>query len=103
MATSTVKPDLEEAVNRASTHLYEALTHKYGPLDVAANQPLVRAIAEYGERSRAGDDEGIRRASEHVFEALTHKFRPLDLGAQEPLVRALSEYGAACRAAGPRR
>ncbi len=101
MTTQTITP-AEEAVKRASGHLYEAMTHHYGPLDLAAHQPLVKAISEYGQRSREHDEEGIKRASTHVYEALTHHFGPRDLGATDPVVHALAEYGQACRAAGPR-
>jgi hypothetical protein len=90
----------EEAVKQASAHLYEALTHHFGPLDLAAHQPLVKAISEYGQRSREHDEEGIKKASAHVYEALTHHFGPRDLAANDPVVHALAEYGQACRAAG---
>ncbi len=99
MSTETISP-AEEAVKRASAHLYEAMTHHYGPLDLSAHQPLVKAISEYGQRSREHDDEGIKRASTHVYEALTHHFGPRDLGATDPVVHALAEYGQACREAG---
>ena len=92
----------EEAVHRASGHLYEALTHHFGPLDLGAHEPLVLAISEYGQQCRKGDEERIHTASQHIFEAMTHHFRPLDLGAHEPITVAISEYGAACRAAGPK-
>jgi hypothetical protein len=90
----------EDKVKQASAHLYEAMTHKFGPLDLGAHQPLVLAIAEYGEQNRKGDDDGIKRASEHVYEAMTHHFGPMDLGAHQPIVLALAEYGEACRSAG---
>ena len=99
MSTETMSTT-EEAVKRASAHLYEAMTHHYGPLALAAPQPLVKAISEYGQRSREHDEEGIKRASAHVYEALTHHFGPRDLGATDPVVHALAEYGQACRAAG---
>ena len=89
-------------VEEASAHLYEALTHHYGPLDLAAHQPLVRAISEYGQRCREGDEANIAEASKHVWVVLSHRAERLDLGAADPFVKALSEYGAACRAAGPR-
>ena len=92
----------EDAVKQASAHLYEAMTHHYGPLDLAAHQPIVKAIAEYGQKSREHDEDGVKMASTHVYEALTHHFGPRDLSAGDPVVRALSEYGAACRAAGPK-
>jgi hypothetical protein len=90
-------------VQQASEHLYEALTHHFGPLDLSADQPLVRAISEYGQRSREHDEDGIARASAHIWEVLSHHAERLDLGADDPLVRALSEYGAACRAEGPKK
>ena len=99
---STQTTDTEEAVKRASAHLYEAMTHHYGPLDLAAHQPLVKAISEYGQRSREHDEDGVKRASEHVYEALTKHFGPRDLAATDPVVHALSEYGKACRDAGVR-
>ncbi len=99
MPTETMS-NAEEAVKQASAHLYEALTHHFGPLDLAAHQPLVKAISEYGQRSREHDEEGIKKASAHVYEALTHHFGPRDLAANDPVVHALAEYGQACRAAG---
>jgi len=99
MSTQTMN-DSESAVKQASAHLYEAMTHHYGPLDLAAHQPLVKAISEYGQSSRAHDEAGVATASAHVYEALTKHFGPRDLGADDPVVKALSEYGSACRAAG---
>ena len=101
MATDTMT-DHEAAVKQASAHLYEAMTHHYGPLDLAAHQPLVKAISEYGQRSRDHDEDGVRVASGHVYEALTRHFGPRDLGAADPVVKALAEYGQACRNAGPK-
>jgi|GEM_PF-2265096 len=99
MATETMT-DREAAVKQASAHLYEAMTHHYGPLDLAAHQPIVKAISEYGQRSREHDEEGIKRASAHVYEALTHHFGPRDLAANDPVVKALAEYHQACWDAG---
>jgi len=99
MSTETLNA-AEEAVKRASAHLYEAMTSHFGPLDLAAHQPLVKAIAEYGQRSREHDDDGVKNASQHVYEAMTRHFGPRDLGANDPVVHALAEYGQACRAAG---
>lgn len=96
----TAATTAEEAVHEASAHLYEALTHHFGPLDLGAHEPLVLAIAEYGQQCRKGDNVSIDTASKHIFEALTHHFRPLDLGAHEPITVALAEFGKACRAAG---
>jgi hypothetical protein len=87
-------------VHEASEQLYKALTHYVGNLDLAANDPLVLAIAEFGQRNREHDDEGIDRASRHVYEALTHHVGPRDLGAQDPFVQALAEYGEACKREG---
>lgn len=89
-------------VQEAGERLYAALTHHFGPLDLSADQPLVRAVVEYGERCREGDDEAIGKASARIWEVLSHHKERLDLGARDPVVQALSEYGTACRAAGPR-
>ena len=99
MSTPTMA-DPEAAVKQASAHLYEAMTHHYGPLDLAAHQPLVKAISEYGQFSRAHDEDGVTKASTHVYEALTKHFGPRDLSADDPVVKALAEYGKACRDAG---
>ncbi len=101
MATETVT-NKEDAVKRASAHLYEAMTHHYGPLDLAAHQPIVKAISEYAQRCREHDDDGMKLASTHVYEALTHHFGPRDLAANDPVVKALAEYGQACKEAGPK-
>ena len=98
--TTETATDAEANVKRASEHLYEAMTHHFGPLDLGAHQPIVRAVAEYAQRNREHDDEGIHAASQHLYEALTHHFGPMDLGAHDPVVKALAEYGNACRAAG---
>ncbi len=90
----------EEAVKQASAHLYEAMTRHFGPLDLGAHQPLVKAVSEYAQRSREGDEAKISEASTHVYEALTSHFGPRDLDAHDPVVKAISEYGAACRRAG---
>ena len=97
---ATLSP--EDAVKQASQHLYEAMTHHYGPLDLGAHQPLVLAVSEYAQRCRERDEEKIAVASTHVYEAITHHFGPRDLSATDPVVVALSEYGNACRAAGTR-
>ena len=88
------------SVEQASEHLYEALTHHYGPLDLSATDPLVKAISEYGQASREADEDRIKAASAHIWEALSHHKERLDLGANDPLVKALAEYGDACRRAG---
>jgi hypothetical protein len=93
-------PTTEDRVHVASQHLYEALTHRFGPLDLGAHQPLVKAVSEYGTASRRHDDAAVQVAGQHVYEALTHHFGPLDLSARQPIVIALAEYGAACRDAG---
>lgn len=101
MTTETAIP-AEEAVKQASQHLYEAMTHHFGPLDLGAHQPLVLAVSEYAQRCREGDEENIKAASTHVYEAMTHHFGPRDADPHDPVVKALSEYGAACRQAGVR-
>ena len=98
--TTQIMTPADEAVKQASSHLYEAMTHHYGPLDLAAHQPIVKAISEYGQKSREHDEEGVKAASTHVYEALTRHFGPRDLSANDPVVKALSEYGEACRRAG---
>ena len=42
----------EDGVKAASAHVYEALTHHFGPRDLAANDPVVKALAEYGQACR---------------------------------------------------
>jgi hypothetical protein len=101
MPTETIA-DREEIVKQASQALYEAMTHHFGPLDLGAHQPLVKAISEFGAGNRAGDAAAAAVASRHVYEALTHHFGPLDLGAHDSVVVAVSAYGAACREAGPK-
>jgi hypothetical protein len=100
--TATTLMDRESAVKQASQELYEAMTHHFGPLDLGAHQPLVKAISEFGARNRGGDDAAIATASTHVYQAMTHHFGPRDLGAHDPVVVALAAYGRACREAGPR-
>ena len=87
-------------VPQASARLSEALTHHFGPMDLAANDPLVIAIAEYGQRSREGNEAAVEAASKHVYEALTRHQGNRDFGAHDPVVIALAEYKDACRAAG---
>jgi hypothetical protein len=89
-------------VRTASQHLYEALSHHRGNLDFGANDPLVRAIVELGDRCRHHDDAGEAAASKRVWEELSHHATTLDLGADDPVIRALSEYTDACRREGPR-
>lgn len=91
-----------KTVREASDHLYEALTHHFGPLDLSAQDPVVRAIVAYGERCREGDEAAIKAASTQVYEELTHHFGRVDFGAHDPVVVALAEYGQACRAEGQR-
>ena len=100
--TAETTVSAEEAVKQASAHLYEAMTHHFGPLDLGAHQPLVKAVSEYAQRSREGDEEKIKDASTHIYEALTSHFGPRDLDAHDPVVKAIAEYGAACRRAGLR-
>ncbi len=92
--------DAEARVKTASGHLYEAFTHKFGPLDLGPHQPIVKAISEFGQRSREADDEAIHKAGEHIYEAMTHHFGKIDLGAHDPLIIAIAEFGKACRGAG---
>ena len=87
-------------VPQASTRLYEALTHHFGPMDLAADDPLVIAISDYGQHSREGDEVAIRAASNHLYEVLTHHQGNRDFGAHDPVVIAIVEYKEACRAAG---
>ncbi|MCC6381982.1 MAG: hypothetical protein IT304_05700 [Dehalococcoidia bacterium] len=89
-------------VREASDHLYQALTHHFGPLDLSAGDRVVRAVAEYGQRCREGDEEAIADASRHVYAEMTHHFGRVDFGAHDPVVKALAEYGQACRAEGQR-
>lgn len=89
-----------KSVSEASTHLFEAFTHRFGPLDSSGHQPIIKAISDYAAASRAHDEEAREAASREVYVALTHQFGKIDLGAHEPFVVALSEYGAACAAEG---
>lgn len=93
-------PLLHPSVHEASTHLYEAMTHHFGPVDLSATDPVVRAVTEFGQRCREHDAAGEAVASAHVYEALSHHFGPRDFAANDPLVVALSEYAQACREAG---
>jgi hypothetical protein len=95
-ATTTV------TVHEASEHLMDAIRHHFGTKDLAANDPLVVAIVDYGDKSRTHDDAGVHQASEQIYVALSHHFGPHDFGAHEPFVVALTAYGQACRAAGPK-
>jgi len=89
-------------VSDASRHLWEALSHHSVTLDLGAHDPLVIAVATYGQACREHDQAKIDAASKHVWEEMTHHAVTLDLGAHDPFVKALSEYGEACREAGPR-
>lgn len=91
-----------ETVHEASEHLMDAIRHHFGTKDLAANDPLVVAIVDYGDKSRVHDDAGVHQASEQIYVALSHHFGPHDFGAHEPFVVALTAYGQACRAAGPK-
>lgn len=90
------------SVADASTRLYEALTKHFGPRDFDAHDPLVIAIAEYGQRSREGDEAAVALASEHVYEAMTHHQGNRDFDAHDHVVLALADFRDACRAAGPK-
>jgi len=98
--STEIMSDPEAAVKAASARLYEAMTHHYGPLDLSAHQPIVKAISEYGQHSREHNEDGVKAASTHVYEALTKHFGPQDLSATDSVVKALAEYGQACRDAG---
>ena len=98
--SAPIAMDTRTDMERARDHLHDALARKFGSTR-SASDPLIRAIAEYGQKCREHDDAGMKSASTHVYEALTHHFGPLDLGANQPLVRALAEYGKACRETGP--
>lgn len=88
------------SVPQASERLYEALTHHFGPMDFSATDPLVIALAEFGQRSREDSDAAIEVASRHVYEALTQHQSNRDFGTSAPFVLALAEYKDACRSAG---
>ena len=62
----------ETRVQAASQHLYEALSHHFGPLDLGAHQPLVLAISEYAKRCRQ-NDEDRHRAGQHEGVRGTHQ------------------------------
>src|SRR4051812_37218069 len=96
MASPLAHPTIHEA----STHLYEALSHHFGPIDLSAGDPVVRAISEFGQRCREHDATGEAAASAHVYEALSRHFGPHDFAANDPLIIALSEYAQASREAG---
>jgi hypothetical protein len=94
--------DAETRVRDASTHLYAALTKHFSPLDLGADQPIVKSLSEYQAAARRHDDTSMNDASKHIYQALTARRGNLDLDAHDEFVRALSEYGTACKAAGPR-
>ena len=95
MATLTAMT-AEDRFHEASEHLYQAILETYGH-NFGAHQPIIRAIAEYGQACRHGAD--WRDASEHVYTAL-HFNLGSGFGANQRIIRALSEYGQACRDAG---
>jgi hypothetical protein len=99
---AALRTDTAEAlsVEEASKNLQEALARHRGPVDFSVDDPVVRAITEYGDRCRKHDDAGAAEASRKVYEAITRHIGPRDFASDERLVRALSEYGAACRAQG---
>ena len=88
---STLTP--RERFRQASEHLYNALRDAFGR-SLGADQPIVRAISEYGAACRRGED--WRAASEHVHRALRFQLGAA-FGADQPIIQALSEYGQACR------
>ena len=97
MSSASTSP---KTLSEASAHLYEAFTHRFGPLDLSAHQPIVRAISDYAAAARSGDEEKQRAASSEIYVAITHQFGKIDLGARDQFVIALSEYGAAAAAEG---
>jgi len=88
----------EERFHEASEHLYNALRDAFGR-SLSAEQPIVRAISEYGQACRMGAD--WHEASEHVYRALRFHLGGT-WGAHQPIIKALSEYGQACRGLGAR-
>lgn len=87
-----------QSVTQASAKLYEAFTHRFGPLDLSAHQPIVKAVSDYAAAARLHDQAKLHAAADEVYVALTHQFGPRDFAANDPFVVALSEYGAACAA-----
>lgn len=96
MPSATAHPD----VKSASQRLWGELSHHSVTLDLGANDPVVRGIAEYGQACRAHDETRIAAASQHLYQALSHRQVTLDLGASDPVVRAIVDYGEACKAEG---
>lgn len=97
MTSATTTPPTRA---EASKHLYEALSHHALTLDLAASDPLVIAIVEYGDRCAAHDDASRAKASRHIYQALTHRSGPRDFSARDEFTLALAEYGEACWAEG---
>ncbi len=93
MMASVQAESAEARFHEASEHLYNALRDAFGR-SLSADQPIVRAISEYGQACRMGAD--WHEASEHVYRALRFHLGGT-WGAHQPLMRALSEYGQACR------
>ena len=89
-------------VHTASQHLWEALSHHQITMDIGAHDPLVMAIAGYGDACRHHEQAAIDAASRHVWEEMGKHRSTLDLGADDPVVKALAEYGDACRREGPK-
>lgn len=83
----------EERFRQASEHLYNALRDVFGR-SLGADQPIVRAVSEYGAACRRGED--WQTASEHVHRALRFQLGG-GFGANQPIIKALAEYGQACR------
>ena len=98
MATLMESGTAEARFHEASEHLYNALRDAYGR-SLGADQPIVRAISEYGHACRQGAD--VHEASEHVYRALRFHVGGT-WGAHQPIIKALSEYGLACRGLGVR-
>jgi len=97
MTTMTVESP-QARFREASDHLYSALCDRFGH-NLRADQPIVRAISEYGAACRAGAD--VEAASGHVYAALRHALGS-GWGANQEVIRTLSEYGEACREVGAR-
>jgi len=98
MTTLTHAGTVEARFHEASEHLYNALRDAYGR-SFGAEQPIVKAISEYGQACRLGADP--HEASEHVYRALRFHLGGT-WGAHQPIITALSEYGRACRELGRR-
>ena len=77
-------------VHTASQHLWEALSHHQITMDIGAHDPLVMAIASYGDSCRKQDQAAIDAASRHIWEEVGKHRSTLDLGAAGPVVSVAS-------------